>query len=159
MLISKKVLQPSGEGSKKKIAQLHLHSPFLLMLYHALLACGCPLCFSRKLCFPTEQHCHSSLAAVCCDPNYSSCTPEIASCLWERSAMADCFMSALSAVEVSKHALPDCSLPFSSSGIISQEALHYLPTSLPQGRRQHLHRPVTLHTSNPGESCVWVKFP
>lgn len=142
MFISEKVLHLSGEGrpqtAKKENAHLHLHSPFLPMLYHALLVVDV-LCVS-----PQGSTAIHLMAAACCDPNCSSCTPEIASCLWERSAMADCFMSAVSAVEVPKHALPDCSLPFSSSGIISWEALHYLLTSLPQGRRQHLHRAVTL---------------
>lgn len=140
--------------------KMHIYTCTALpMLYHALLACGCPLCFSRELCFPTGQNCHLSQGC---------------SVLWPKLQLLHSRNSILPLGEVIHgwllhvsciccggfHRCPtDCSLPFSSSGIISQEVLHYLPTSLPQGRRQHLHRTVTLHISNPGESSVWVKLP
>lgn len=51
------------------------------------------------------------VAVACCDPNRGSPAPEIAASPWERSATADCLMSAISAAEVSGCVLPLCSSP------------------------------------------------
>lgn len=90
------------------------------------------------------------VAVACCDPNWGSPAPEIAASPWERSAMADCLMSVISAAEVSgsvcqfAHRL----LIFGLSGI-----LHHLPLALPHST---LCSPCTPCSSV--KSCTWVKF-
>lgn len=49
-----------ASSEQQKDVYLHLHGPFLPMLYNAPKAYGCPLCQSIEICFPAEQHCHLS---------------------------------------------------------------------------------------------------
>lgn len=95
MLISGTVLEISGKGrlltAKKHNAPSTLAQPFPFLPFpcctmHCWLVDT--LCASPGNCdSPQGSTAIHLVAAACCDPNCSSCSPEIASCLWERSAM------------------------------------------------------------------------
>lgn len=95
---------------------------------------------------------------ACCDPSYSSPAPEIAASLWERSATANCLMSATSAVEGPKSILLGCSSPFLYLGPVSQEALHYLPATRPQEMSKFCMQWSPYMPCSPVKSCTWVKL-
>lgn len=147
MLISEKCcsfLGKIGIEEKKKKSTSKLAQPLPCCTMHCWFVDA--LCASPGSCVSPQGDTATHLvAAACCDPNCSSRTPEIASCLWERSAVADCFMQLYLLWRFpNMPCLISHCLSFFSLGAIPQEALHYLPTLLPQGMRQHLHRAVTL---------------
>lgn len=159
----RKVLQLSGEDrhwrEKKKKSTSTLAQPLPCCTMHCWFVDA--LCASPGSCVSPQGDTATHLvAAACCDPNCSSRTPEIASCLWERSAVADCFMAALSAVEVSKHALPDFSLPF----FLLFRSYPSRGSALPPHTAAPGHETTSAQsrpsvTSNSGESRMWVKVP